>query len=69
MHYVPIASSGYIEYTTSLYKVQGRMHTLRNYTMFQGRITALYPYTMFRIEWMHYVPIASSGYNECTTSL
>ena len=48
MHYVPIASSEYNEYTTSLYKVQGRMN-------------AQYPYTMYRIEWLHYVPIASSG--------
>ena len=48
MHYVPIASSEYNEYTTSLYKVQGRMNALR-------------PYTMFRVELMHYVNIQCSG--------
>ena len=47
MHYIPKASSGYNEYTTSLYKVHCRMK-------------AQYLYTIYRVEWVHYVPIASS---------
>ena len=32
-------------------------------------MNTLCPYTMLRVEGMHYIPIASSGWNECTRSL
>ena len=48
LHYVPMDDSGQIDYTPSIYNVQGRTN-------------ALHPLKMFRVELIPYVPMEDLG--------